>query len=548
VTNIQIFQIANGIKSGLERTYISYLCLLLAIIIKLALFLHFFQLEGDKLFQVIGAKNLIEGNGLTVNYVHLEDLSRQVYEPLNRWPPGYSLLVAAFLTLSNNTVISCLIVDMFSIVLFFLVISKLLKTLTFPPFLRNILILFLGAAFGPYLSKPTDLLANATLLFSCYLAIIFAFESSKSMGFAVLLGIANVFPLFLRYMYFPCVFIIPIVLIGLGYLRKDGRLRKGGFVSLIVTIVFSGCILAFQRLYTGHASYIFLSGKGFFPENVLMLYPAAIDAFVDVNFLQQQVARRTGVNYMFWWSYAKIINGIILVFLLLKFLHLVKFRKYDFFTKWFLFISVAAITNIVILITLVYLSVTNHSSSHYFTDRLQWTFVGEGRFFIFLMTVLPLIAAYSLFNKSMSKLYRWKKALQFVFIGLIFCQLSHTVYFLAKRFDPLGLKGGNVLITLPVKKYLIERIIDLDAYPIDIVMTSHDETVSNWATLNGKKGLLHIDELKTSTINIKKGYAVFALIKKEMLPTYQAILKDRHFVMEKQIGQLYIFSNFFHLQ
>src|SRR5581483_10021852 len=128
------------LKQFFSRKDVSVLCLVLAIVLKTALTFYYFQFDTDKLYQAVAAKNLVEGYGITINQVHASDLSKEYYEPMIGWPPGYTLIIAPVYKITNNLVLSCIIVDILAILFFFIIFSALLIALRFPQYLINLLV------------------------------------------------------------------------------------------------------------------------------------------------------------------------------------------------------------------------------------------------------------------------------------------------------------------------------------------------------------------------------------------------------------------------
>src|SRR5438105_2365269 len=161
------------LKNFFSRKDVSVLCLLLAILFRCAMTFYLLQLDADKLFQAIAAKHQVEGHGITIKQVHVSNLSKANYEPLIGWPPGYTLIVSLIYPIVNNLDVSCFIIDIFSIVFFFVALRLLLKQLQFPAYLINLLLLFNGLTITDYMlnSTPTDLLSMVFCLYNCYFAI-----------------------------------------------------------------------------------------------------------------------------------------------------------------------------------------------------------------------------------------------------------------------------------------------------------------------------------------------------------------------------------------
>ena len=90
-------QIWHYCKNVLSRKETGFIIIIIAVLIKILLQVAFFSIQGDKAFQLVAAKNLLDGHGLTFNYVSLNDLSTEKFSPLIGWPPGYSLVLTPLL-------------------------------------------------------------------------------------------------------------------------------------------------------------------------------------------------------------------------------------------------------------------------------------------------------------------------------------------------------------------------------------------------------------------------------------------------------------------
>jgi hypothetical protein len=111
-----------------------------------------------------------------------------------------------------------------------------------------------------------------------------------------------------------------------------------------------------------------------------------------------------------------------------------------------------------------------------------------------------------------------------------------------RRFNPIGLEGGNVLITAPVQEFLKRRIRESKESNLDVILAGSDETISNWGILMREKGLLKSIELNYQTIKANKNSIVFVLIEQNKLVYFKQFLNRSNVVPEKQINQLSIFS------
>jgi hypothetical protein len=513
-----------------------------AICIKIFLYLHFFQLEGDKLFQAVGAKNLVEGRGITFQHVLASDLSTQVTEPVNRWPIAYTLILAPIYWLTNNMEAACIIIDIFSICFFFIALFRLLHHLQLHAFLINTLVLFAGCTFGPTLSKPTDMLACAGLLYACLLLLRFASNTSKSSVYGLAVASAIVIPAAFRYMYVPCALVMPLILLWIGYRRNDQRIKRGALYAMLATVLLSAALFMLQKAVVGNSTYVVATRKGLFPENLLMMYPFIPDTFVDINFVLQQIILVTPISFNSLYHGLQLVNAILLIILLYKWITVARKRPlsrqcYD------LFLILTGACSGSLLLLLAYLSLTNSAKD--FRSSISWTFIGDGRYFLFPVTILPVVAGYWIFNRQWSSYRKCQPFLKYLFFVLILFQLTHTLYFMVRRSDPVGLSGGNVLITRPAQSYLQDKIREYGQQGYNVVLTGTEETVCNWATMNGANGVLRVEELLEADVRPNKPSIVFVLVGRRRMPFVEEKLFKKNFRFEKEFNGMGIFSSKF---
>ena len=103
----------------------------------------------DNSFSLAAAKNVADGNGYTVRHVLAADVSQVIYEPLNKWPPGYSWLLVGVMAVTGTGVITAMyIVNALMVMVFLAGIYCMMAALKFPAPAINGFILFAG--FFPY--------------------------------------------------------------------------------------------------------------------------------------------------------------------------------------------------------------------------------------------------------------------------------------------------------------------------------------------------------------------------------------------------------------
>jgi hypothetical protein len=365
----------------------------------------------------------------------------------------------------------------------------------------------------------------------------------RSPVYGLAVGAAIIIPAAFRYMYIPCALIVPALLLWMGYKRKDSRIMSGGVYAFVAVVVLYGALAGLQRAAVGNSTYVMGAEKGFYPENLLSFYPFIPDAFIDINFTLQQVESLTSISFIFLYAFLRYVNLLLLIILAYGWITYLSVRRRSP-TSFNSFLVFTGATGGCLLLLLTYLSLTNSSAPVSLRVPFPWTFVGDGRYFLFPVTILPAAAAYLLFIKQQWRTtHKFQQPLKFAFFVLIVFQLAHTLYFIAKRFEPLGLTAGNVLITKPGASYLRNKIDEYKKQGYNVVLTGTDETVSNWATLNGSNGLLHVEELLSSGgIKPKTSSIVFIVVAKNVVPFIGHQLEEKQFKMEKEISPMMIFS------
>src|SRR5688572_17546875 len=90
------------IKKLLSSPAAAFICFLTALLTRVGMMRAFLGINPDKAGLLLMTRNLLHGNGITVNGSSLNDVSQTVFEHFHRWPPGYNFLLAPLLWLMEN--------------------------------------------------------------------------------------------------------------------------------------------------------------------------------------------------------------------------------------------------------------------------------------------------------------------------------------------------------------------------------------------------------------------------------------------------------------
>ncbi len=478
----------NYTKRLLSYKWSTPIILCIAVAVKMSLQLTFFNIVGDKSSQLLAAKNFLDGNGLTIKEVLLTDLSSEVFTPLVGWPPGYSVVVAPLLWLFNGDYKSAaLVFDLIAVLPFFLFLLLLLNYLSVQKWLKNLMILFVSFFFYPIgPSTCTDLISLSCMLAGFYYSLQLMQRKKKTSS----LILAACFFFFMaglfRYNYIPVVLCTPVLLGIAGYINKNKHWIKFSLYSGLILSVLFVTLLVFQDYYTGSPAYVNTRETGFFPENLLTMYPIVPASFIDVQIVLTVFTNFTGTNYF--------TNGKILLYSgYLLFLFLIIFvsgwllnKKLLLKSKGDYFVYLGSGISAVIIGLLFYLSARNSANLSPFFPL--WTYIQELRYFIFVVLFIQLCAFAFLFNRF-TQLSRFWKKIAVVCAAVILVQFLHKLYYVTKLLtnskEPFY---SSAFFTNETSAIIREFRTIENQYPgYEIIVASPDNNISNYAGLENIK-------------------------------------------------------------
>ena len=301
------------IQQVLSHPTAGLVVLFLAMAGRLLQVLFFFNIRSDRSFQLLATNSFLEGHGISTAQVLATDLSTTLYEPLIKWPPGYSLLAAPFYWLwGRNYLAAALTLDIIAALAFVLLCRAIAKRLHLSPYLVNGLTLTAGFfIYAFYFISSSDAIGITLFLAGLYPALILLQRGEKDLRYGAWMGAALLACGLFKYVFLPAVFVIPLFLIVKGFLDKQAALRRGGFVSLAVLIVGLGVLFFYQSTVSTNAGYISDVKAGLYPENVLAAYP-----FLPASFIKPDtVAKLTGLGWQDEAFVVRLLQGVHLLML-----------------------------------------------------------------------------------------------------------------------------------------------------------------------------------------------------------------------------------------
>ena len=270
------------IKNILSTQWATITILLIAIASRITHLIFFFNIRVDRSYQLLATQNFVHGDGISTAAVLPTDLSTIIYTPLIKWPPGYSLLLSPFYSITGDDyLLSSLFIDIaFGIILIF-VSRAILKLLDTPLFLVNIYTI-ISSLFIYYFYFITSSDGIAATLFLVALYYTLAFIKNKlRLSKAVLLISFFLFGCaFMKYLFMPAVFVVPLFLAYKGFTDKNKIQLRAGLLSGLILAIGLSAVLLYQKSISGDTVYVSDAPVGFFAEHLLSAYPLIPAAIV----------------------------------------------------------------------------------------------------------------------------------------------------------------------------------------------------------------------------------------------------------------------------
>lgn len=465
------------------------ICLVIAILNRSLMIYHYSEFVNyDEKAQLSVAFNFIRGDGLSEIRYSSSNPDVPVYDLTQRWPPGYSIVVAPFLVLfNNNEFLATTCIDIIAGILFIFLVLSLCKLLSVSVAITNISILIAGC-FQYYIfiqSFPSDHLALVSILAGLILCIKVTRDQKKLSAFEYFFAsVVFFFPFFFRYMYLPVTLLLPASMLLFSFITRNKRLRITTGFLFTGTLLLTAALLTWTKIYSGHFSYIVPTEKGWFPKQLLHWYPFAPSAFINIEAFTSFLGSITKKEYG---SIMRLVEIVNIVFLVIIFYLLIRKNRYPTAFRYFLFSG--TILSTVIIFLLGYLTLTNRPQAH-------WNYNIEGRYFIFPVVFLQLLFLIKCSFDTVQGKSSFTRVISSFILLVMLLEAGHGVYSTTRN---IITTGNN---PFPTKRYLsYSKMITIfnnikNRYPQkDILLTSPNEYYLYAANNAGFKPVYDFDTI-----------------------------------------------------
>ncbi len=513
----------------LNTAYASWICILLALSVRIIQVAFVSFIGRDKAMQLLMAKNYLEGNGFTITKYFIQNPDQPYFDPAPMWPPGYSFIMAILFRLfKSDYYLSVLVFETVVAALFIWSFRRLCKQLRFPKHVVNLMTLVAGAFHYVCFieSYVTDGAALAFLLFAftgCLSLLQRPEDFSKAMciGIGVLLAV----PAVLRYMYVPVVILLPFYLINAGFSSKQKQLLQKALITGATTIILVFGMMLWIKYSSGRMGYIKETGSGIFPGNFLYWHPALLSSFFNTNFAGMQISKLTHIRLQdvarVFEILGMVLSAAVIALLVLRRKKVSAQLKQPVLSHFF---KAGILLTLAIYIVLITLTLTNKPQE---MANGNWNYIYGARYYAFVHVFVQLCFVALLVHTAAWKKILFYKVTAWLLILVLSFETLHGIYFSAKvalHFADLKSKRSQE----HDYRFFVNFVKQLQQENPrkKIIAASTDEFFMSMAVLMGEKGVYDPYELNIQLPQVREECILIAAINEKQTEEFRSFLSQ----------------------
>lgn len=475
-------ELLQTIKNILSSRWATVVILSVAIGSRILQLLFFFNIRVDRSYQLLATQNFVHGDGISTASVLPGDLSMIIYTPLIKWPPGYTLLLSPFYALTGNDyLLSSMLLDIIFAIILLFATRRILVLLEVPLFLTNVYTLVSSLfIYYFYFITSSDAIASTLFIIAIYYTLLFLKNKLEQAKAVLSISFFLFACAFMKYLFMPAVFIVPLFLLWKGLSSKNRAILRSGLIIGILLAIGLTATLLYQKNISGESAYVSESPRGFFPENLLSVYPLIPAAIIKPETISLSInSPTTEVKILSLFRYVYFFSFVLGLFYLTRHLIKTKFKsltiKSDFF---YLTIGICMAT--IVLLAALSLRIAKGED----TPGNWWTFIQEARYYGLpnVLIHITIFALYLIYKSSGSRLIR----LIFYFLLLsLLPELFRGAFFTAKRAVHLGKDEYSWQGDLKIQRYVDSIITTAKQRTLidDVVLTGSSYYFNNRISL-----------------------------------------------------------------
>jgi hypothetical protein len=376
------------LKQILSANQTGVLIIISGVIGRLIQIFYFFNIRVDASYQTIATKNFVAGRGITIDSVLSSDLSTIIYEPLVKWPPGFSLLLTPFYLLSGgNYIIAGILLHSVCAIALIIFARAILRLFEVPLYLINTytpVVSFFIYSFYSIISS--DAIATCFFVAGLYYTFSFLKTQQHSTKKTIAASVCFLVCAFTKYLLIPVVFVVPAYLVAKGYFTKDRRIKRSGVISFLILLMAVTSLFLYQKQLSGSAAYVSPMEHGFFPQNLPNAYPVFPAGFLNPDTLSLLSGSASVHNLIFHvYQLIYLLAIVALGYGLFNFFKTFSATKplRKLYFQLFLLVSIALVGALAVLSVLI-------AKGEETPGRL-WTYIQEPRYYGPLVVLMQLL-------------------------------------------------------------------------------------------------------------------------------------------------------------
>lgn len=517
---INLTSVSGKLRSLLSDKKLTAILLLVIVVSRVLQLLYLFNTRNDMSYQVLAGQAFYNGHGISASTIFPNDLSTVHYSPLVQWPPGFSILFVPFYKIFGEDYLAAAIaINLLAAIALIFFSRGILKLLNTPLYLINLFTVLTGFSVYYFYLKPcTDSVAISLFIMAVYFAISLAKSTKRTAWKLLAIAITLLFCAFIKYLYLPVVFLIPLLLFAEGFFKKKGYLKRSGLILFGILLFACASFLIYQKLSSDTVGYIKESKRGFYPENLLSAHAYIPSTFIKpetVEWFFNWNAKTTAITVTIF----QFIHLGIFIFLLGYFLKQVSHKDAFALSSFKGFFILFVLTSLAITALLSWLSL--RVAKEFVYEGFLWTYVQEPRYYGTIQVCLHVLvfAAFSFYRKTVRVRYAF-----YFLVLLLLPEMFRGVIFTANRLGNLSKEEfgwqrekkfqqfATGVIEREKKKQNAEQVVltgSSDWMTMRAALFSHAPLFEDVAKIND-----------TSMLNTKRPVLMVAIIRKKDLSRF----------------------------
>jgi hypothetical protein len=485
----------------------------------------------DNSFSLAAAKNISEGHGYSIAMASSSDYSKVYYEPLNKWPPGYSFLLLLIRKITGTDWIhTAYLLNGIALTAFVVVFRRMLFQLEFPIWIINVAVLCFGfIPHGFSALNYSDIVSVLLFMLGCSFLIRYIRSGQQAGGLIFASVLCFAYCAWLKYIYIVISLVPLTVVFCYGYFWNRKKTKQMALVGSFFLFILIGLLLIYQQNHTGNVVFIHPSETGFFPDQLLLAAPVVPGSFINTYFYNLQILKYCSIALETMDRFWTILHVICLLWIMyvIRIIYKKGYLRRENAKSFYVILAISISTAIYIFLAILTVRINKHYAD------MTWVYIQEIRYYAPVCFMLQQFAVFlflkphTFFSKTGTVLFR-------TFLMLILIEeVSHGTYFMIKQIFIKREFGEYVKNELP---YL--KAIQLTQNEIlrgnRVIVCSNSLVYTNICSLSGSSSINDLQTLNKKML-ASKPMTIITVINQKEQPIIQDFISKTNTKLESRM-------------